>query len=1021
MKLNGQAKVPVIAEVDLLVVGGGLSGMPAAVAYAKKGKKVLVIEQGTFLGYEIGAWQRPWLYWNPKKEKLAKEWFPLEELPAGLKEGSIVPIHMDRYKLKLEDRLMEAGVGLLYGCLPIACSRGGSGWQVIFGSRSGRLAVRAERILDTTEQSVTVNLCGKGQCIFTGTPQKVDGKEPSSKLIVHRTIEFTGVKKGVPASCTVPAELGIEGNRVDIYPGAFSENHVLVDIPSRVKRANRSNARDQEVEAALRKKSLEVAGFLANREKSFQGAKLGLGSLRVMYGESSNPLLLIESGVDLAKKLLDGTFDVGKCIVAGSEPEEGMPLTLWDAAVDQDKIGSTLEYVEKSDFNELHGYPVIEVENPDIPVLGSAQVLVVGGGTCGATAARTAAKEGVKTILVEMNTALGGTGTLGGVNEYWFGYRNGFTREIDERVDQWTDRLNFPRDFYIWALNDIWSHEIKAYALQELCTEAGVEGVFNCLVIGALMEGAKVTGAVVATPYGMGCILSEVAVDATGDGDVAAFAGAEFIYGNERDRMTMWSALAQYYAPATYGGTFTTTMYVSDVKDYTRLILTGRRIGSKPYDHASYVATRESRHIVGETVMTLSDQMRMKRYADTISLCYSNHDPKGRSTADIIYFGIIPPHLEIEVPYRALLPRKINQLLVAGKAISSTHDALAAIRMQDDFQQQGGAAGLAAALCVKNKVSPRFLNVRQLQKRLIQKGVLRDEGPSFGCFPEPDPDYDVLIDSLNGDEPNEWENMGLADKAESVSPLVHLCTAKREKVLPKLEKAFTESEGKRRLMLAKLLVWHGSPVGLDVLIEEILQALKSELPLPLRMGSLRWCHPAPDHGVMTETTYLVNVLSRAADPKVMQVFTQLEEGIRTADRDYRNPRLRIFNYIESFAYAAERLVFPDFIPLLERLLELPELQNRVRVSGIEQDFIAERQAYLVICLARALARCGSRAGLLKLVEFTADNRSLLARCACDELLMLTGLMLGNKVEEWKAALADWPERFTPMPWTMNMD
>jgi hypothetical protein len=67
----------------------------------------------------------------------------------------------------------------------------------------------------------------------------------------------------------------------------------------------------------------------------------------------------------------------------------------------------------------------------------------------------------------------------------------------------------------------------------------------------------------------------------------------------------------------------------------------------------------------------------------------------------------LPPHLEIPIPYRALLPRRLENLLVTGKAYSCSHDALAATRMIDDLQNQGGAAGLAAALSVQDGVSPR--------------------------------------------------------------------------------------------------------------------------------------------------------------------------------------------------------------------------------------------------------------------------------------------------------------------------
>jgi hypothetical protein len=121
------------------------------------------------------------------------------------------------------------------------------------------------------------------------------------------------------------------------------------------------------------------------------------------------------------------------------------------------------------------------------------------------------------------------------------------------------------------------------------------------------------------------------------------------------------------------------------------------------------------------------------------------------------------------------------------------------------------------------------------------------------------------------------------------------------------------------------------------------------------------------------------------------------------------------------SYVSERIALPGCIPLLERLLAFPELQGRVCTHGFEIDIVGERQAALVIGLSRALARCGSRQGLLRLAEFTGDNRALLARSARDELVALTGLDYGGQASAWIAALQDWPERFEPQPWKVRLD
>ncbi|SEN78767.1 hypothetical protein SAMN05444955_1244 [Lihuaxuella thermophila] len=123
------------------------------------------------------------------------------------------------------------------------------------------------------------------------------------------------------------------------------------------------------------------------------------------------------------------------------------------------------------------------------------------------------------------------------------------------------------------------------------------------------MDNETVKGAVAAPRWGPFAFLSDVLLDATGDGDAAAFAGANYVYGSERDHTVMWYSLAQFEKPGRTRNNFTSMVDVSNIEDYTRAILAGRRRGGVLHDHGVYVATRESRHMVGDVIMTLADQM----------------------------------------------------------------------------------------------------------------------------------------------------------------------------------------------------------------------------------------------------------------------------------------------------------------------------------------------------------------------------------------------------------------------------
>jgi hypothetical protein len=76
-----------------------------------------------------------------------------------------------------------------------------------------------------------------------------------------------------------------------------------------------------------------------------------------------------------------------------------------------------------------------------------------------------------------------------------------------------------------------------------------------------------------------------------------------------------------------------------------------------------------------------------------------------------------------QIPYRALVPQRIDGLLAAGRCVSSTHEALSAIRVMAQCFGMGQAAGTAAALAVQTGVQPRHLDVRRLQQTLVSRGV----------------------------------------------------------------------------------------------------------------------------------------------------------------------------------------------------------------------------------------------------------------------------------------------------------
>jgi len=143
-------------------------------------------------------------------------------------------------------------------------------------------------------------------------------------------------------------------------------------------------------------------------------------------------------------------------------------------------------------------------------------------------------------------------------------------------------------------------------------------------------------------------------------------------------------------------------------------------------DTAAIVGTRESRRIVGEYVLTKDDVLRVRTFEDAIA--------KGSFFVDI--HNLTGPgmdkasgeHLKkgdsYDIPYRCLVPKGVDNLLVAGRSISATHEAQGSIRVMFQCMAMGEAAGLAAALCAESGVTPRALDVQELRQRLVDQGAI---------------------------------------------------------------------------------------------------------------------------------------------------------------------------------------------------------------------------------------------------------------------------------------------------------
>jgi hypothetical protein len=145
------------------------------------------------------------------------------------------------------------------------------------------------------------------------------------------------------------------------------------------------------------------------------------------------------------------------------------------------------------------------------------------------------------------------------------------------------------------------------------------------------------------------------------------------------------------------------------------------------YDTASTIGVRETRRIVGEYQLTLEDLATAREFDDVIGLCgypVDIHSPTGDGGGAN---GELPTANIYQMPYRSLVPRDMDGLLVAGRALSATHEAQSAVRVMPPVFAMGQAAGTAAALAVEWGVQPRKVPVPQLQEMLVRQGAYLGE------------------------------------------------------------------------------------------------------------------------------------------------------------------------------------------------------------------------------------------------------------------------------------------------------
>lgn len=400
------------------------------------------------------------------------------------------------------------------------------------------------------------------------------------------------------------------------------------------------------------------------------------------------------------------------------------------------------------------------------PLYNSADIVVVGGGPSGVAAAISAARCKKKVILIEQSGQLGGMGTLGNVSIFMS--VGNFTGIYDEiltelaamEMEESDGKKRFP----------LFNPFIYRYYLNQKLEKENVQVLYHTCFVTTISEKNKVKGIIVNTREGLKTIEGKVFVDCTGNGRVAIEAGAEYTSGRSEDGLTQPMTLM--FQMQDTGKPVTRHLpegcyFYEDVKDLpqgrllfwenkktgtllvnmTRVKGNGSKISDINYAEkealkqvfsvvnylqrngfenyilshiADQTGVRETNQIVGLYILTEDDLMTAKKFPDVIAQTNYEidiHSPDGKKTCDERKLDTY------DIPYRCIVPKGIEALLVAGRAISATHVAMSSLRVQPTCFALGQAAGVAGAIAIEDGCSLADVSIQKLHKILKEQNV----------------------------------------------------------------------------------------------------------------------------------------------------------------------------------------------------------------------------------------------------------------------------------------------------------
>ncbi|MGN0852602.1 MAG: FAD-dependent oxidoreductase [Kiritimatiellia bacterium] len=588
----------------------------------------------------------------------------------------------------------------------------------------------------------------------------------------------------------------------------------------------------------------------------------------------------------------------------------------------------------------------------DLPVLAEVDVLVVGGGTAGVPAALAAAGRDRRVLVADILYALGGVAVDNRIGRFYHGNRRGFATNLTAAVKA--------HGWQFYAASADWQ--------RRACDAAGATVWFGAFAEGVVTDGgdgegrARVAGVVFALPDGTrGVVRATVTVDATGNADLTAAAGGETTFLDAPEFAGQGVGASNIQLGNSYLNTDIGFLDDTDAGDLSHFMLRSRLALKESWMQPSFPSTgsRERRRIVGDVTVTELDVVRGRTWPDTIMHGLSNFDMHGFSTSPLLMLWEHPADdLAADLPFRALLPRNLEGLLATGLGISATRDAMPILRMQPDVQNQGWAAGLAAAAACGTSGTLRDIDVPALQRDLIAADILdaRVVADADGGAVA-DAELDGAIDALTTD----------------YHGLESILAADRETALSRLRAAYAATTNvTHQTALGTALALLGDATAVDFLVA---RNATSDWDTGHEFKGLN--NYGRQTSALDGTLY---ALAQTRDPRILGLMGTLGSTLADSSATVRTlSHFRMYNLAVQ-AYPAAALATPVLAAVAyARETLLGNAFDAVRpASYTAQEADAERtQAIRELVLAEILLRLGDPDGTARasLEAFAADPRT----------------------------------------------